>query len=113
MFKGNFFTILSLTAAFGALAAPIAIPFTGLTADLHMKRGGIIPVLEIRDSIAQAQSNELLVRDSRVQGHKRDEIVAREADIEARDSRVQGHKRDELVAREADIEARDSRVQGH
>jgi hypothetical protein len=50
-----FVAALSLAAALNVIAAPIAIPFTGLSADLHMKRDSLFPVLEVRVSRTVSQ----------------------------------------------------------
>jgi len=47
MFKSTIVALLSLSMAFSAYAAPIAIPFTGLSADIHMERRSF-PTIEVR-----------------------------------------------------------------
>ena len=50
MLKRTLLAMLSLSMATSICAAPIAIPFTGMTADVHMKKNSIVPIIAIRVS---------------------------------------------------------------
>ena len=50
MLRGTLVAILSLALATNTYAAPVAIPFTGLAADVHVARDAIFPIIEIRVS---------------------------------------------------------------
>jgi len=49
MLRGTLVGLLSLSLVASSFAAPVAIPFTGLSADIHMKRESLIPVISIKD----------------------------------------------------------------